>query len=311
MNWSLFEKDGLSGDSLRSVYKLVLDAHLEEDNVKFVHEVNVLVGLVLKIVEWEAVIAFSVLEGGELLGEKVNGGDAGGDKKSEKKKKKVVLGKGTGVIVQLIKDRLQSKGLGVLEKWVEDLFSFLDLKDPDFDGLLAKVKEIVKSNESRSLPKLPKIFMSSLLEIDSVSLDPKTLLVDGMVWLTLALTGISSILTFAHYGAGQPQMSSTSPFGVTFNEAGMSKSSFKWRRLLLKVSGLALAGDHVQKIDPKGPIQLGSVECGFYMMGYMRNIVDNGLVVPENHVSLLSIWISISVSVVFYIMIKGFWEYHT
>ncbi|KAJ0024395.1 hypothetical protein Pint_07617 [Pistacia integerrima] len=153
---SLFEKDGLTGDSLRSVYKLVLVAHLEEDNVKFVHEANVLLGLVLKIVAWEAVIAFAVLEGGELLGEKVNGGDAGGDKKSEKKKKKVVLGKGTGVIVQLIKHRLQSKGLGVLEKWVEDLFSFLDPNDPDFDGLLTKVKEIVESNESRRLPKLPK-----------------------------------------------------------------------------------------------------------------------------------------------------------
>ncbi|XP_044475372.1 histidine--tRNA ligase, cytoplasmic-like [Mangifera indica] len=153
---SLFGKDCLSLDSLRSVYKLVLDAHLAEDYIKFVHEANVLLELVLKIVAWEAVIAFAVLEGGELLGEKVNGGDVGGEKKSEKKKKKVVLGKGTGVIVQLIKDRLQSKGLGVLDKQVEDLFSFLDPKDPGFDGFLAKIKEIVESNESRRLPKLPK-----------------------------------------------------------------------------------------------------------------------------------------------------------
>lgn len=46
-------------------------------------------------------------------------------------------------------------------------------------------------------------------------------------------------------------MSSMSPFGVTFNEAGMSKSSFKWQRVLLKVSGEALAGDNTQNIDPK------------------------------------------------------------
>ncbi|XP_044510864.1 histidine--tRNA ligase, cytoplasmic-like [Mangifera indica] len=153
---SLVEKGGLSWDSLRSLYKLVLDAHLEEDYVKFVHEANSLLELVLKIVAWEAVIAFAALEGGELLGQKVNGGDVGGDKKSEKKKKKVVLGKGTGVIVQLIKDRMQNKGLGILEKLIEDIFSFFDLKDPDFDGLVAKVKEIVESNESRRLPKLPK-----------------------------------------------------------------------------------------------------------------------------------------------------------
>lgn len=41
------------------------------------------------------------------------------------------------------------------------------------------------------------------------------------------------------------------PFGVTMNEDGMSKPSFKWRRVLLKVSGEALAGDQAQNIDPK------------------------------------------------------------
>ncbi|GAY58154.1 hypothetical protein CUMW_184940 [Citrus unshiu] len=153
---SLFEKDCSSGDNLRKTYKLVLDANFEEDYVKFLHEANVLLGMVWKIVTWEAVLAFVALEGGELLGEKVNGGDVVVDKKSEKKKKKAVLGKGTGVIVQLIKDRLQSKSLGILEKWSEDLFSFFDPRDPEFDGLLTKIREIVESNESRRLPKLPK-----------------------------------------------------------------------------------------------------------------------------------------------------------
>lgn len=31
----------------------------------------------------------------------------------------------------------------------------------------------------------------------------------------------------------------------------MSRSSYKWQRVLLKVSGEALAGDHSQNIDPK------------------------------------------------------------
>ncbi|KAH7568369.1 hypothetical protein JRO89_XS07G0282500 [Xanthoceras sorbifolium] len=155
---NLFDKDCASGDSLRNAYKAVLDAHFEEDYVKFGHQANILLGIVWKIVAWEAVVALVALEGGELLSEKSNGGDTREDKKSDKKKKKkVVLGKGTGLIVQLIKDRLQSKGSGVLEKWVEDLLSFLDPKDPEFDGLLTKVKEIVESNESRRLPKLAKL----------------------------------------------------------------------------------------------------------------------------------------------------------
>jgi histidyl-tRNA synthetase len=84
------------------------------------------------------------------------------ERKSENKKK-VVLGKGTSVIVQLIKDRLQGKGgggsegTGLLEKWIEDISLFLDPKDREFDGLLQKVKDIVESNESRRLPKLPKV----------------------------------------------------------------------------------------------------------------------------------------------------------
>ncbi|PPS20063.1 hypothetical protein GOBAR_AA00516 [Gossypium barbadense] len=42
-------------------------------------------------------------------------------------------------------------------------------------------------------------------------------------------------------------MSSMAPFGMQINE----KPSYKWRRVLLKVSGEALAGDHSQNIDPK------------------------------------------------------------
>ncbi|KAI4317123.1 hypothetical protein L6164_025026 [Bauhinia variegata] len=47
----------------------------------------------------------------------------------------------------------------------------------------------------------------------------------------------------------QPEMPSVSPFGLSMNELG--KPSYKWRRVLLKVSGEALAGDQSQTIDPK------------------------------------------------------------
>ncbi|KAJ9167263.1 hypothetical protein P3X46_021927 [Hevea brasiliensis] len=166
---STFEKQCPNKDVLRNAYKLVLDSDFEEDTGKFVHEVNALLGTVWSIVSWEGITAFVALEGGELMSQKgveeigVNGRDVNLVKKNgEKKKKKAVLGKGTSVIVQLIKDRLQLKGgdssgsLQALEKWVQDLLLFLDPKEPDFDELVQKVKEIVESNESRRLPKLPK-----------------------------------------------------------------------------------------------------------------------------------------------------------
>lgn len=44
-------------------------------------------------------------------------------------------------------------------------------------------------------------------------------------------------------------MPSMAAFGV--NETGSSRPSYKWQRVLLKVSGEALAGDNMQNIDPK------------------------------------------------------------
>ncbi|XP_004503953.1 uridylate kinase PUMPKIN, chloroplastic [Cicer arietinum] len=45
------------------------------------------------------------------------------------------------------------------------------------------------------------------------------------------------------------EIPSMSPFSLSMNES--NKPSFKWRRVLLKVSGEALAGDQAQNIDPK------------------------------------------------------------
>ncbi|KAL5571772.1 hypothetical protein UlMin_021369 [Ulmus minor] len=162
----LFEQRCPSSDSLRNGFnKLVSELVLEgeENYVKFAHEVNVLLATIWKIVSWEVITAYFSLEGAEL-NEKTqgNGGEAVKvDKKSEKKKKKVVLGKGSTVFIQLLKNRLQSKreafnGSELLGKLVEDLLSFFNPSDVDFDNLVVKVKEIVESNETGRLPKVPK-----------------------------------------------------------------------------------------------------------------------------------------------------------
>lgn len=166
----LFEKQCSSGESLRSGLKLVQELTFEEAEtyVKFAHRVNLLLELVQKIVTWEAITVFVALEGAELTG-KGQGGEVNGEvnakaeKKNEKKKKKVSLGRGTTVMVQLIKDKLQGKGGNtvdsseLLENWVKELLSFFDPKNSEFYGVLNKVKEIVESNETRRLPKLPKV----------------------------------------------------------------------------------------------------------------------------------------------------------
>jgi histidyl-tRNA synthetase len=129
---------------------------------KFAHEVNVLFGLVWKIVAWELVTAYAVLEAADL-NEKIGNVPENGEnsKVDNKKKKKAVLGKGTNSILALIKDRLQSdaENLRLLETWVADFLSFLDLAKPEFNDFLLKVNDVVESNESRRLPKIPKVIL--------------------------------------------------------------------------------------------------------------------------------------------------------
>ncbi|KAI4313727.1 hypothetical protein L6164_026683 [Bauhinia variegata] len=161
----IFRKKNSSISNLRIAFKKVLNLVLEQEYDKLAHEVNVLSRVVWEIVAWEALTAFAALEAVEL-NEKLQGLQIKGEnvkvEKNEKKKKKVVLGKGTSVILQLIKDKLLSKrnnaveNSGLLEIWVGNFLSFLNLKDPEFDGFLSKLKDILESNESRRLPKIPK-----------------------------------------------------------------------------------------------------------------------------------------------------------
>ncbi|XP_057421005.1 histidine--tRNA ligase, cytoplasmic [Lotus japonicus] len=129
---------------------------------QFACEVNKLLGLVWKILAWEALTAFAVLEAAELS-ERIQGVQENGEpSKVDKKKKKAVLGKGTSSILTLIKERLLSEEQKAvqssrsLKTWVADFISILDLSKPEFDDFLLKVKDIVESNESRRLPKIPK-----------------------------------------------------------------------------------------------------------------------------------------------------------
>ncbi|KAF8404254.1 hypothetical protein HHK36_009136 [Tetracentron sinense] len=160
-----------SSETLKKGFWLISEAAFEEDYVKFLHEINCLLVRVREVVTWEAALALLLLEESES-NEKtqcvacssvdMKKGNSNAGRTNEKKKKKMVLGKGTAVIRQLIKERLQYEVgdplniLTLLEKWVQDLSSFFDPKDPELDTLLKKVREIVESNENRRLPKLPK-----------------------------------------------------------------------------------------------------------------------------------------------------------
>ncbi|KAM7260351.1 hypothetical protein ACFE04_016092 [Oxalis oulophora] len=159
----MFAKGCPDEESVKNAYKLSIEADFNEDYVKFEQQVNVLCGIVRNVVNWEAVTAFFVLEGGELseLGKdssQVNEGDVKVDNKNDKKKKKkkVAMGRGTSVITQFMKDILVSKGADSLEKWVESLLSLLNPDNQYFTTLLDRVKEIVECNEVRRLPKIPK-----------------------------------------------------------------------------------------------------------------------------------------------------------
>ncbi|XP_074280162.1 histidine--tRNA ligase, cytoplasmic-like [Silene latifolia] len=149
---------------LRDAFKLTSDAAFEEEYDELVHNVNTLFCLVKSVVLWELVSAVVSLEGSDLLERKKGGVPDGGDKKADKKseKRRKVLGKGTAVVLQLIKDRLPGGYVDhvdesvALQKLAEEIHSMLDLKVLAVNDFLEKIKEIVESNESRRLPKLAK-----------------------------------------------------------------------------------------------------------------------------------------------------------
>ncbi|KAF5179169.1 Histidine--tRNA ligase, cytoplasmic [Thalictrum thalictroides] len=153
--------------SLEDVYGTAVAA-VRVDATAFFHEVYNLLVKVREVVTWEGAAALLLLDLNEtsektkavsVVPSRVEGVNS--EKRSEKKKK-VVLGKGTALVRQLLKDRLKSddgescNNSEILKEWVKELSSFFDPKELQVDIFLKKLKDIVESNESRRLPKLPK-----------------------------------------------------------------------------------------------------------------------------------------------------------
>ncbi|KAI6699800.1 hypothetical protein NL676_014124 [Syzygium grande] len=79
-----------------------------------------------------------------------------------------------------------------------------------------------------------------------------------------------------HMNSRQPQISSLGPFGVSMRESSMAKPSVRWRRVLLKVSGEALAGDQTQNIDPKITMSIAREVAAVTRLGIEVAIVVGG-----------------------------------
>ncbi|KAG5416625.1 hypothetical protein IGI04_004192 [Brassica rapa subsp. trilocularis] len=158
----LSERGCVEYENLKSGVKLAL---VEEDPCRLAHKLNECLGIVWRIIGLEAATAYFALAGGDLFATKEESKSVDaekevlkGDKKKKKKnEKKAVLGKGTSVVFEFIKERLVSSNEAA--NGGDQVEQILNLYNPEghcFDDLLAKVKEIVESNENRRLPKLPK-----------------------------------------------------------------------------------------------------------------------------------------------------------
>ncbi|KAI7750207.1 hypothetical protein M8C21_026304 [Ambrosia artemisiifolia] len=64
--------------------------------------------------------------------------------------------------------------------------------------------------------------------------------------------------------------------GVSLNENGSSRGPVKWQRVLLKVSGEALAGDGEQNIDPKVTMAIAREVADVTRLGIEVAIVVGG-----------------------------------
>ncbi|CAN4123354.1 unnamed protein product [Withania somnifera] len=79
-----------------------------------------------------------------------------------------------------------------------------------------------------------------------------------------------------HMNGRQSELSPIAPFGVTMTNNGTSKPSYRWRRVLLKVSGEALAGDQAQTIDPKITMAIAREVAAVTRLGIEVAIVVGG-----------------------------------
>ncbi|KAF5799165.1 putative histidine--tRNA ligase [Helianthus annuus] len=145
-------------DRLNSSVTSFVTLKLEKSYVKSLHEVYSLSEAVRKILSWEATVSFISLDGIELI--QVQNGTTDGvsaatpEKKKDKKKK--VMGKGTTVLMQSFATNIVIDSSSLTQKVSQGFLSLFDMKSLGFEPLVQKVKEVVESNESRRLPKIPK-----------------------------------------------------------------------------------------------------------------------------------------------------------
>ncbi|RZC49568.1 hypothetical protein C5167_017992 [Papaver somniferum] len=121
------------------------------------HDISKLVAVVRIIFAWEAVLTILSIARVESMGRSQEVPVASSSVETKKVKgKKVVLGKGTVVIRQLLENRLKTVGdPALLNECVGGLSLFFEPKDADLHMFLKKVREIVESNELNSV-KRPK-----------------------------------------------------------------------------------------------------------------------------------------------------------
>lgn len=168
----VFEKVCPSSDVLRDQFQSITEkAASGLDYVAVLHHVYEFLVKFRQVLAWEAALALFAIEMDTSIEKtqldssisiKPNGETAAKvEKKSEKKKKKT-LGRGTTVVRQLLRDRIMNKNetsiedVKILVEWTQELSLYFDPKDASLDAFLAKVKDIVESNEVRRLPKIPK-----------------------------------------------------------------------------------------------------------------------------------------------------------
>ncbi|CAH9118762.1 unnamed protein product, partial [Cuscuta europaea] len=145
---------------LHEHFASLVSAFTDQNYIHFAHGLNSLLKMVENVVSWEAMVAFFGLEGSDLVQDTQGSGTLEDDNMKKTKKKKKVLGKGTTALVQFLKDEILNAATETNDTlWEGYTNKFMSLWDPSnigFGILQNKVKEIVESNESRRLPKIPK-----------------------------------------------------------------------------------------------------------------------------------------------------------
>ncbi|XP_028551775.1 uncharacterized protein LOC114579916 isoform X1 [Dendrobium catenatum] len=75
---------------------------------------------------------------------------------------------------------------------------------------------------------------------------------------------------------GRSQIATMLPFVLASDEDSRPKPSYRWQRVLLKVSGEALAGDRTENIDPKITMSIAKEVASVIKLGVQVAIVVGG-----------------------------------